>query len=405
MLSGQGQKNRMALVYLVADTRERHVHASLQAIFGPAGAEVHIGQINVGDYLICRRKRPGEAGAPEILACIERKTLKDFAASFKDGRYQNRQKMLDLRSATGCQLYFFVEGPAFPKPTWKVARIPYESILAAMTSLMVRDGVHVVQTKDELGSARRLLRFVRAFEKRASAPPRPEPGERALLLGGGGQARRGPGGPIPAIATGRIQKSDAVLAAEMWSKLAGVSIPTAQTLMRAFSVADWVGGRAPPGALAALRTAGGRPLGRRAVGSLQALRSGQLKALRQILAGVPGISPGLADQILAAYAPAGPNPLAALLAGSRSEVAAVAILQKGHSKRLGPARAERLWRLLHYSSGGSPLPEGAEGSEEPAPPGAEEPGPPGTEEDGQITSPAGGAGGGPLEDFLTALFS
>ena len=86
----------MSHTYLVSDTRERHVHGFIETLFDQAGSACMVAQINTGDYLICRRLAGGQ---PEILACIERKSLKDFAASFKDGRYENRLKMLDLKNA------------------------------------------------------------------------------------------------------------------------------------------------------------------------------------------------------------------------------------------------------------------------------------------------------------------
>ena len=143
----------MSKIYLVADTRETSVHSFIDENF--KDYEYKIKQINVGDFLIC----VGEV----VLACIERKSLVDFAASLKDGRYANRHKMIELRKQTGCQLYWFVEGPAFPGPNRKFARIPYANILGAMTKLMIRDNIHIVQTENAMHTAKRLYDFVRIF--------------------------------------------------------------------------------------------------------------------------------------------------------------------------------------------------------------------------------------------------
>ncbi|MEK7383283.1 MAG: ERCC4 domain-containing protein [Elusimicrobiota bacterium] len=155
---------RISPVYLIADSRERGVIPFLETALRDHAFVVR--QVTTADYLVCRRA-PGPAAEPAVLAAVERKTLADFAASFKDGRYANVQKMRALRAATGCQLYFFVEGPAFPSPGRRFARIPYASILAAVTKLMVRDGVHVVQTEDEAHTAKRLADFLRVFETEA----------------------------------------------------------------------------------------------------------------------------------------------------------------------------------------------------------------------------------------------
>lgn len=309
----------MSSIYLIVDTRERNVHDFIKTAFDEAGVAHHINQINTGDYLICRQ---GET--PEILACIERKTLKDFSASFKDGRYQNRSKMIDLRAETGCQLYFFVEGPAFPKPTKLVDRIPYKNILAAETRLMVRDNIHVVKTANAEGTAQRLLDFVRAFEKTCASVPSSAPPE------------------VPAIVTGVIERSDQLLVAELWAQLAGISLSTGRAISRKVSVADLVQGRAE---IDTLRTEKGRRLAQKAVMSLAALEQGGEKEQSKILAGVPGITPATAGQILNEL-----GSLAKLLEGGAEAVGAVKIQQRqGRTVCLGAARGERVCRLLNYT--------------------------------------------------------
>jgi ERCC4-type nuclease len=352
--------------YLVSDTRERHVLGFIETLFEPAGIARSVAQINTGDYLVCRRLAGGQ---PEILACIERKSLKDFAASFKDGRYENRHKMLDLRDKTGCQLYFFVEGPAFPKPTWKVARIPYGSILSAMTNLMIRDGIHVVQTEDEMGTAQRLLDFVRSFDKtpvpytyantRADAAPPAENSLEGSVAGGGPASGSGakalaptsnPAG-VPNLVLGTIAKEDPLLAVEMWARLTGVSIVTAQSLVDGFSVADLVSGRVGLGELDALRTVSGRQLVKAGKASLRGLRRGGQKEAIKVLSGVPGLSPAMATQLLATGGrEGGCVALSAFLAYGAGVMAATTIQQKGRAVRLGEARAERIVRLMHYST-------------------------------------------------------
>jgi ERCC4-type nuclease len=340
--------DRGSRTYLVSDTRERHVHGFIETLFGAAGVGHVIAQINTGDYLVCRRFAGGQ---PEILAVLERKTLKDFAASFKDGRYLNRNKMMDLRDETGCQLYFFVEGAAFPRPARKIARIPYSSILAAMTNLMIRDGIHVVQTENELGTAQRLLDFVRGFNKIDVPFKHPVvaclAAKQMLGASGGGQASEMPAADrrgVPEIVMGLIAKDDGLLAAEMWARLAGISLSTARVLAAALTVADLVGGRVTDADLAALRTAGGRQLAKKGRATLRALKRGDRKTEIKVLSGVPGISPAMAAQVLPASGPS----LSDLLAREPAGIAAAPIRQKGRVVRLGAARAERVHRLMNW---------------------------------------------------------
>ena len=178
---------------LVIDTRERFV---LPFIDENIKDYPYIQkQINTGDYLICSRSWPAAANITSgvtsgvtngvtssvtssvtscviiendnfnIFACIERKTYNDFAASFRDGRYTaGIEKMKKLRSETNCQLFFFIEGVAFPAPNRKFSRIPYACILGAMTTMMIRDNIFVIQTENEQHTAKRLNDLMKAYD-------------------------------------------------------------------------------------------------------------------------------------------------------------------------------------------------------------------------------------------------
>src|SRR5271166_261645 len=216
-------KRGVSDVYLIVDSRERAVTPFLDAELGDHAYVVR--QVNTGDYLICR-KPSDPAAQPMIEACIERKTHTDFAASFKDARYGNVKKMRDLRDRTGCQLYFFVEGPAFPSPNRRFARIPFANILSAITKLMVRDGVLVVQTENESHTAKRLADFLRVFASEepyrpsgARAPaPAPEAGGAEGSVAGEPETDDAPLA-VPEVLTGRIEQSYADAATNMWARL------------------------------------------------------------------------------------------------------------------------------------------------------------------------------------------
>jgi len=345
--------------YVLSDKRERYVHDFLDAAAAGAGIKHAPAHLTTGDYLICRRVGSED---PEILAVFERKTLKDFAASFKDNRYENRNKMLALRDRVGCQLYFVVEGPAYPAPGWKVARIPYSSILSAMTNLMVRDGIHVVQTKDPQHTAQRLVDFARAFAKtavpytyptaRKEEGAAPGEGEDAPEEEGAAGPRDG-GGPAPhllcpAAASEKIEKDDLRLVVEIWSRLPGVSVVVAGVLARSFTVAELVLGEVTAAELAALRTPTNRALPKKAAESLRAARSGAGWARAtevKLLSGVPGISPAMAADVLEGAT------LGGLLRREGPPLRDRKISQKGRQVRLGEQRAERVYRLLSLAPG------------------------------------------------------
>src|SRR5271169_2525783 len=69
---------------LLADTRESHVLIHKDEF---ATINLIVKQFDKkGDYILCRNDK--------IITIFERKTLVDFAASFKDGRSENKQFLL-----------------------------------------------------------------------------------------------------------------------------------------------------------------------------------------------------------------------------------------------------------------------------------------------------------------------
>lgn len=336
-------------MYLIVDTREGSVIPFLDTELRMHAYVTR--QVNTGDYLVCRKQAGAE---PAIIACIERKTLTDFAASFKDGRYENIRKMRALREKTGCQLYFFVEGPAFPSPNRRFDRIPFANIQAAITKLMVRDGVLVVQTENEAHTAKRLADFLRAFE----AEPHYQPESAAPAEGGSHAADNGEaagalaadpadeldGGDlaVPDILTERIDQTDAEAATIMWARLKGVSAVLGKILTREFSVADLVGGRVGD-RVRTLRTATGRRINAAALEGLLALQAGSVPLGAKLVSGLRGVTLAAAETILASA-----GGLAGLCAMGTAAMAAIALPQKGRTIRLGAARAGRIRRALHY---------------------------------------------------------
>ena len=367
----------MSLVYVVADTRERQVHPFLEGVL-----PFTVSQINTGDFLLCRAP-PHQGGGPEILACIERKTHADFAGSLKDGRHENRLKMLKLRDAHRCQLYYFVEGAAYPPATKKVARVPFSTVLSAMTSLMVRDGIHVVQTENARGTAHRLRDFAAAFAKveepyyappplAAPAEPVPTPAESVPTPAEPLPTLTEPvptpaepvptpaepvptpaeplPTPVPAALTGLLPKSDKELVDGLWSQLKGISRPAAAVLAGAFSVEALVTGGVAAAAIDGLRGPTGRLLCKGGRQSLHALRqAGNRHESAALLSAVPGLSRAAAAQLLEQA-----SGLAPLLALGAPAMADLELEQRGRRIRLGPAKAGRICRLLRFSAAPPP---------------------------------------------------
>ena len=332
--------------FIIADARERAVIPALKDL---APNNLVVGQINTGDYLISRKDET-------ILACIERKTLTDFAASLKDGRYENRKKMIDLRGKTNCQLFFIVEGPAFPALTRKFARIPFASINTAMLKLMVRDKIFIIQTSDEAHTARRLTELLTVFAVTANpniqeviqsqpeaALLEPEAAllepEAALLEPEAAllepEALPQTSMVIPQSMLGLVKVPDDQALKKMWVMLHGVSDFLGDKLSKSFSFAELT----PETDFSIFKTHANRNLHKSTLKILADLASGNREAVIAILTGIPGITKSIASDLFNS-------------AGSLQDLcfsptlAEVQIKQKNRSISFGNTRALRTQKML-----------------------------------------------------------
>jgi ERCC4-type nuclease len=336
---------RLSRTYLIADARERAVIPFIETEFQEHAFTVK--QVTTADYIICR----SEAAGAVVLAAIERKSHADFSASFKDGRHDNIAKMTALRAATGCTLMYFVEGPAFLSATTKVGGIPFGNIIAAMTKMMVCDGIFVVQTESEAHTAKRLLDFVRAFDAApVPAPLQPSTGIEQC--------------PVPDVLTARAEETDDEAAVLVWARLDGISVTTAKIITRAFSVAELASQSVTVDRIRALRSETGRSIGKDAVESLLHVRSEASAGPHgpdgpygphgphrprdpvsvKLVSGIKNITPAIATQLIDAM-----GGLAGLCESPC--LAEVMINQTARSVKFGKPRADRVQRVLRYVNG------------------------------------------------------
>jgi len=137
---------------LICDARERSVLCH-DHILGEIAYQVL--QITTADYVIC-------APNGNILCAIERKSLKDYAASLKDGRSENKQKLIDLRTEKRCKIFYIIEGPAHPSADTMFCGIRYRNIQSSIFHLMM-DDISIIPTSDTLDTARTLVAFVQSM--------------------------------------------------------------------------------------------------------------------------------------------------------------------------------------------------------------------------------------------------
>lgn len=134
---------------LVIDARERYVIRHAAEFTVPYITK----QITIGDYAILNAKG-------DIVAIIERKSHEDAAASLKDGRWGNREKLKALRQQTGCTIFFIIEGRQNIAPNKAVGGIQWKYIESSIIHMMVRDGFSFLYTADTIDTARMLCRLV-----------------------------------------------------------------------------------------------------------------------------------------------------------------------------------------------------------------------------------------------------
>lgn len=317
-----------SLCKLVADTRERHVMCH-DVEFGETWYE--IAQITIGDYAIL-------SPAGTILAVIERKSLDDYGASLKDGRHDNRKKMMDLRSATGCSVIYIVEGPLFPNPKECFAGIPYSAIESSIFHLMVRDNITVIRARDTLDTARLLARFVRSMDALVAKGFADTAGSVDIICGGDDANEKSPDPPAAmALLKAKHSKSDHEIARELWSVFAGITVESADTFIARWSVGEIASGKIPRADIVAMKQANGKKISARVVSAL----SGTIDTRTQerLLAGVPGISDATA-KLLIAHAPLG-----ALLSRGQGGIDIISL----GKRKLGAVLAERICRIFAYT--------------------------------------------------------
>ncbi len=331
-----------APVGIIADTRERFVHPFLEAALkgnsksrsAHLSADVShtIAQIQVGDFIVT--DGPPDLSSP-VLAVVERKTHSDFASSLGDGRHKNKEKMLEMRRLTGCDVFYLMEGPAFPASQTRYGRVPWGTIQAAAFSLCVRDGIFLLVSQNSSGSAGVLNALARTYVKHKDSRSE-RPGPDAVAIKSGVDIRQAMAESVgPSLA----QQGPKMQAIVGWSGLPGVTDATGAALVEQASVAAIARGVVSYRDIRDLRT----PQGKRLSSAAKILRSVRLiarspKDFAKFVGKIPGFSLALARGTFSACTPA------TVCAASAAELATYPYGRGA----VGPVRACRLWEVLHF---------------------------------------------------------
>jgi len=263
----------------------------------------------------------------EIKACIERKTYTDFAASFRDGRYKSElNNMLELRKKTNCQLFFIIEGTAFPSINRTFSRIPYVCILGAINKLMLRHNIFIIQTENEQHTAKKLNELLTSYtlimEEAANenkietdimhatinnATNTSDNADIAIeedntnIIGGniiGGNIMNIMTIMTNASLTQRIQKTDEDILLKAWASLKGISLVLGKLLMQKFTIKDLALGIITIEDIKSCKTAFGKTINKTAIDSLVSIRNGNTKNCAKMLSAIIGITVDFATKLL-----------------------------------------------------------------------------------------------------------
>jgi ERCC4-type nuclease len=134
---------------IIADDRERATTTYFQKYSDIYHVDFQVCRLEVGDYAIRYNSN--------ILVIVERKTWQDLAASMRDGRKHNIEKLQHLQQTTNCKIMYLIEGPACPQPDKLYSRIPAKNLVAHLDHLQFRDNILIQYSNNEETTARRLF--------------------------------------------------------------------------------------------------------------------------------------------------------------------------------------------------------------------------------------------------------
>jgi ERCC4-type nuclease len=263
--------------------------------------------------------------------------------------------MKTLREKTGCQLFYILEGAAYPNPNTKFSRVPAKNIISACFKLMVRDGVFFIQTEDQAHTARVLYSLCKTFDSclnssdtldghgvRTSECLAADMPASASASASSAVTSAAPlQFTVPDIALERVEDTDEMAVTKMWSEVPNISMVQGSLIAKMFSIADLVTGKVPPDLIKNMKTAHGRAVGGKVIGALHALRNGVRDECVRLLSGAKGVTPPTAGHIM--------DSVGTLTRLASYRAGAIELIM-GKTKKLGPALAGRIFHLLHYNS-------------------------------------------------------
>jgi len=145
------------------DHRERAIVPNFQNATCKYTYPIILEQLAVGDFVVSYNGK--------ILFIIERKTYNDLSATWKDpARKFNYKKMLEVRDATNCKVFYGIEGDACPPDAKEFGHVEYHILRAHLDHLTFDHDIHVFYAKTKDDFVRRVFGMMHAYATRACKP-------------------------------------------------------------------------------------------------------------------------------------------------------------------------------------------------------------------------------------------
>jgi ERCC4-type nuclease len=247
-------ENNLMSCRIVVDKREREIITLARA--STASSYFEEEHLTTGDYIVLTH-------TDAALVIIERKTWADLAASIKDGRIENIEKLKEYSKQTGARIAYLIEGP-HPRRGASVSNIPYKCLRSHLDHLMLRENMLEIQTANRKDTVTRLAELAQNLSTLKSDNPSCD---------------------SLALAKRKIEIPDKQTAVNMWTAIPQIGFKTARVLVENTSFKS-----------ALENPADLKPAGSRASLITKALNCKEVQ--KKILAKIPGISLVMAEIIL-----------------------------------------------------------------------------------------------------------
>ena len=246
---------------IVCDDRETKICALARDQYD----NIQIEHLNVGDFLLCYDNHP--------LVVVERKTWSDLAASMKDGRLKNIEKLRAYRDSTGAKIAYLIEGICRPHEI--VNGIPYRNLRAHLDHLLFTDQIIELYSINQKDSLRRLQEFASNLDKFGQKIEQPVDGIQTAKI--------------------RTELTNDQISDKIWSSFDNISEQSARAF-RSYKIEDLYTGNIQLEELSNI-VVGARKFGpKRAQKILDQLND--MSSLRKLLCAVPKISTKRAQYLI-----------------------------------------------------------------------------------------------------------